>query len=51
MKIYDRWGNQVYQGSEWDGRDNQNGVYSYTIFIEFMNGNYKRFFGDVTLVR
>lgn len=51
MRIYDRWGNQVYRGSEWDGSNVQNGVYTYNVFIAFRDGYSKRFYGDVMLVR
>lgn len=51
MLIYDRWGNIIYNGAEWDGTNTQNGVYAYNILIEFMDGNSKRPYGDVTLLR
>jgi gliding motility-associated-like protein len=51
MLIYDRWGNIVYNGAEWDGTNTQNGVYAYNMLIEFMDGNSKRLYGDVTLLR
>ncbi len=51
MKIFDRWGNLVYQGMEWDGADWQPGVFIYSITIDFMNGTSKLFYGGVTLLR
>ena len=42
MLIYDRWGDIVYNGAEWDGTNTQNAVYAYNILIEFMDGNSKR---------
>lgn len=33
MKIYNRWGEKIYEGSEWDGFDAIAGVYFYTIQI------------------
>ncbi len=61
-KIYDRWGNRVYQNFnpnimelKWDGKSNGNdvtsGVYIYRIIVLKSNGDKIYFFGDVTLVK
>ncbi|MEM1118819.1 MAG: gliding motility-associated C-terminal domain-containing protein [Bacteroidota bacterium] len=66
LKIYDRWGEKVYEspkgflpGDEfnfgWDGRFNgqemPNGVYVYLAEITFIDGKTEVFTGDVTLSR
>ena len=51
MKIYDRWGNLVYQGKSWDGSDHNEDIFVYIITIDFANGGSSTFYGDVTLMR
>jgi len=64
LKIYDRWGNQVFTNKNfnvneeingWDGRfRNQNaniGVYVYVAEVEFVDGNVQVFKGDIILNR
>ena len=52
IKIFDRWGNFLYQGStEWNGSNLAPGVYVYLINIEFTYGATKMFSGDVTLMK
>lgn len=51
MKIFDRWGNLLYQGPEWDGFALQPGVFVYLINIDFVYGASKIFYGAVTLVK
>ncbi len=64
LYIFDRWGNQVFQGEQlnhkiasegWDGtfngRDAMVGVYFWTAEIEFLDGVTEFFNGDLTLVR
>ena len=52
IKIFDRWGNFLYQGAtEWNGSNLAPGVYVYLINIEFTYGATKMFSGDVTLVK
>ncbi len=51
MQIFDRWGNIVFQGTEWNGGQLQPGVYVYLINIDFTFGKSKVFSGDVTLLR
>ena len=60
MKIYDRWGQQVYEtnradGRGWDGRFNGSeqpmGVYIYRIEASFANGATEKYEGNVTLLR
>ncbi len=62
MKIYDRWGNQVFESNNfepnsrigWDGRfRNQNlqtGVYVYYFEVRLLNGSIRQYSGDVTLM-
>lgn len=49
--IFDRWGNQVFEGQSWDGANVQPGVYVYAITFNFTNGQTQNFTGDVTLLR
>lgn len=49
--IFDRWGSQVYRGEEWSAREADQGVYVYTMLIEFTNGDSNLFAGDVTVVK
>ena len=64
MSIFNRWGDQVYEkkdlpiGDEsigWDGRFNEKlldtGVYVFLLEMEFINGDIRRYSGDVTLLR
>ncbi|NNE25305.1 MAG: T9SS type B sorting domain-containing protein, partial [Saprospiraceae bacterium] len=51
MKIFDRWGNLVFEGSEWNGADLPPNVYAYAIDIEFKHGISQQYYGSVTLVR
>jgi gliding motility-associated-like protein len=59
MKIYNRWGEKVYEGSEcensWDGMYNgaqaPHGVYIYTVDAKGSDGRRYHFRGDVTLLR
>ena len=50
MQIFDRWGNLVHQGIEWDGADVAPGVYVYLVDVEFVDGSTKTLVGDVTLI-
>ena len=51
MQIYNRWGELIYDGLEWHGRDQQPGVYVYAVNINFAYGVSKSYFGSVTLVK
>lgn len=51
MQIFDRWGNLMYQGTEWDGIDAPPGVFVYVINIDFAYGASKIFYGSVTLLK
>ena len=64
MKIYDRWGNQVYENfnfepndisAGWDGKSNGRpqleSVYLYVMEVEMISGKVKTLRGDVTLIR
>ena len=60
MKIYNRWGQQVFEtyradGRGWDGRYNGSeqpmGVYIYLIEAAFSNGATEKYEGNVTLLR
>jgi len=60
MMIFDRWGKQVYEttnlnGRGWDGKFNGEfqpmGVYVYTIEVIFANKTNERYQGNVTLLR
>ena len=64
LHVYDRWGSQVFRRDNfspnvlslgWDGsyRDKKSppGVYIYAAEVELINGEIRRFKGDVTLVR
>lgn len=52
IKIFDRWGNFIYHGSEgWDGSSMSTGVYVYLITIDFTYGLSRIFSGDVTLLK
>jgi large repetitive protein len=62
MRIFDRWGELVYEGAElapndkgWDGtmrdREMNNNVFVYYIQVRFIDGEVLTFTGDVTMVR
>ena len=51
LKIFNRWGNLIFQGTEWDGSNLQPDVFVYLIDIEFEQGNTKTFSGSVTLLK
>jgi gliding motility-associated-like protein len=64
MQIFDRWGEQVFQktnfplndaASGWDGtfrgQELNSNVFTYRIDIQLIDGRVKRFSGDVTLLR
>ena len=64
LEIFDRWGNQVYQASNfplndnflgWDGRINGEqataGVYAFYTQIEFIDGVIMLYEGSITLMR
>lgn len=59
MKIYNRWGQKVYDGSDcqnfWDGKyeqqDAPEGVYAYYIIATDMGGKTYQFNGSITLLR
>jgi gliding motility-associated-like protein len=64
FKVFDRWGEQMYEGKDfapndarfsWDGRLNGSllnpGVFVYYIQIEFKDGEVEEFKGDVTLMK
>ncbi len=60
MKIFNRWGELVFQGTNIDGRgwdgnyggkQQKNGVYIYMIEAQWMNGYRNSFNGNVTLIR
>lgn len=52
--IFDRWGEKVYSGKEWDGTHNgsfvQNGVFTYLIKFVLNDGNEKLFSGSITVL-
>lgn len=60
LKIYDRWGQTVFEtfhpeGRGWDGRFNgepqKDGVYMYQVDISFLKGKKEHYHGNVTLIR
>ncbi len=55
LLIYDRWGNLLHKGQEWDGNKELEialeGTYTYQAKIRFFNESVKDFYGAVTLVR
>ncbi len=60
MKIFDRWGQQIFEsvridGRGWDGKFNgvnqPTGVYVYQIDVTFENGAAEHYTGNVTLLR
>ena len=58
MKIYDRWGNIVFESEDmeygWDGKINNvkamPGMYSYFIEVQYSDGLWHKFYGKVILV-
>ena len=50
LSIYDRWGNLIHQGSEWNGADAVSGVYVYLMKINFSYGGSHLFQGSITIV-
>jgi gliding motility-associated-like protein len=58
VSIYDRWGHRMYGEQQlrpgllgWDGADAAEGVYSYRVRIQFVDGSSIQKWGTVTLVR
>lgn len=51
LQIFDRWGNLLFQGAAWEGRDHPPGVYVYVANISFRGGYAKTFSGSLTLLR
>ena len=51
IKIFDRWGNILHEGTNWDGGNFNPGVYIYVINIEFTYGDSKLYSGAVTLLK
>lgn len=51
MQIFDRWGNLIFRGPEWDGFQVESGVYICVIDIQFKFGNSKVFYGSITLLK
>ncbi len=64
LRIFDRWGNEVYRQQElpldgsngWNGNSTSGeplngGVYVYLMHIEYLNGSYELLSGEVVLVR
>ncbi len=51
LSIYNRWGNLLFEGKEWDGRNREPGVYTYRLDVEFAAGTSNSFFGSITLVK
>ncbi len=51
MRIFDRWGNLMFEGSEWNGGEVEQNVYVYMINIDFENGQSKAYQGTVTVVK
>lgn len=51
MTIFDRWGNQLYQGTEWNGSAAPVGVYLYLMEVAFDYGATKTYYGDLLLYK
>jgi gliding motility-associated-like protein len=52
IRIYDRWGKILYQGAgPWRGEEAIEGVYTYVVDVEFLDGSRVNRAGTVTLLR
>ncbi|MBK9983406.1 MAG: gliding motility-associated C-terminal domain-containing protein [Saprospiraceae bacterium] len=55
LTIYDRWGNQIYAGPEWDGKHYETavnpGVYTYMVKLKMDDEQERQFAGSVNLIR
>jgi hypothetical protein len=52
IRIYDRWGKILYQGAgPWRGEEAIEGVYTYVVDVEFLDGSRVSRAGTVTLLR
>lgn len=51
IQIFNRWGDLIYQGVEWDGSNLEPGVFVYAILIQFVQGNTNTFKGTITLLK
>ena len=51
MSVFDSWGNLIFQGEAWDGRDTDPGVYVYRIDFDFDQGTPSTISGNVSILR
>ena len=51
MEVYDSWGNLIYSGNAWDGRDTDPGVYVYRINFDFDLGSSSTVSGNISILR
>jgi gliding motility-associated-like protein len=55
IHIFDRWGNQIFNGPQWNGKSKEkeapSGVYSFVAIIKMNDGIDRQFKGSVTLIR
>jgi gliding motility-associated-like protein len=59
FKVFNRWGEKVFESETqekgWDGTYKNNplqaGIYSYTLYVEYLNGFSERKKGTITLIR
>ena len=55
LSIFDRWGNLIFKGAEWDGNYKGNsmdaGVFIYIAELVMNDGKKRRFSGEVTLIK
>ena len=55
LRIFDRWGNQVYTGTKnpigWTPSDDAEGVYVYDSMVLFENGDLRKYKGSLHLMR
>ena len=51
MFIYDGWGNLIYEGTDWDGRNTEPGVYIYRINFDFEEGTPSMLSGNISIIR